>query len=194
MLSMNAPTLLNYARKGRGKHKKQWLIKTNRAWKFYLATYCWIEVLVGRIQNAHILYKVWKYWHSPMNHCLYITIASAYDIYLEFCEGLLCTFWKVENPVIYQKFREIPSSQMLSYNTVQKLYPGDHKIREVAKVVRTHQSWRVGVVTEKDFTVAKKKWRICKDITTLCFHVEKSGFVKKPLKCVRCGLEILYWF
>ena len=108
-----------------------------------------------------------------MNHCLGITIASVYDIYLEFYEGLLSTFWKVENPVTYQKFRELISSQMLSYNPVQKRYPGDHKMREVIKVVRTQQSGRVGAVTEKDSTIAKKKKRICKDITTLCFHTEK---------------------
>ena len=104
--------------KGRGKYKQQCVIEINHARKFYLATYFWIDVLDGRIQNAHIFYKVWKYWHSPINHCLDITIASAYNIYLECCEGLLCPFWKVENPVTYQKFREILSSQMILYNPV----------------------------------------------------------------------------
>ena len=109
--------------KGRGKHKQQWVVKMNHARRIYLGTYFRINVLDGRIQNAHIFYRVWKYWHSPMNHCLAITIASAYDIDLECCEGLLCPFWKVENPVIYRKFKEILSSQMLSYNPVHKCYP-----------------------------------------------------------------------
>ena len=87
------------------------------------------------------------------------------------------------------KFREILSSQMLSYNPVQKHYPGDHKMRAVTKVVRTYQSVRVGEVTEKEFSVAKNKWRVCKDINTLCFYAKKSGFVNKPLKCVWCGLD-----
>ena len=81
--------------KGRYKHKQQWVIEMNHAQKFYLATHCCIDVLDGRIQHAHIFYIVWKYWHSHMNHCLDSTIASAYDIYLECCEGLLCTFWKL---------------------------------------------------------------------------------------------------
>ena len=71
---------------------------------------------------------------------------------------------------------------MLSYNPVQKRYSGDHKMRAVTKVVRTQQSGRVGEVTEKDFAIAKKKRRICKDITTLCFHAEKSVFVKETLE------------
>ena len=62
--------------KGRGNHKHQWAIEMNHAQIIYLATYFWIDVLDGRIQNAHIFYRVCKYWHSPMKHCLAITIAS----------------------------------------------------------------------------------------------------------------------
>ena len=90
----------------------------------------------GRIQNAHILYIFCKYWHSPMSHFLAVKISSVYDIYLECCEGLLCADCKCENPVTYQKFREILSSQMLSYNKLQKRYPGDHNMRSVMEVVQ----------------------------------------------------------
>ena len=62
----------------------------------------------------------------------------------------------------------------------------------VTKVVRTQQSGRVVSLTEKDFSIANKKRRICKDITTLCFHAEKSGFVKKPLKLLWCGLDTYF--
>ena len=88
-----------------------------------------------------------------------------------------------------RNFREIFLSQMLLYNPVQKRYLGDHNMRAVTKVARTQQSGRVVEVTEKDFTVAKKKQLIFKDITALFFHAEKSGFVKKPLKCVWCGID-----
>ena len=50
----------------------------------------------------------------------------------------------------------------------------------------------MGSVMEKGFSVAKNNWEICKEITTFCFHAEKQGFVKKPLKCVQCGLEIYF--
>ena len=72
-----------------------------------------------------------------------------------------------------RKFREIILSQMVLYNPLQKRYPVDHKMREVTKVVKKQMSVTVGSVMEKDFAVAKKKKRICKDITTLCVHAEK---------------------
>ena len=72
--------------KGRGKHKQQWMIKMNNNRRIHLSTYCLIDVLDGRIQNADIFYRVWKYWHSIMNHCLAITVDSAYDIYSECCK------------------------------------------------------------------------------------------------------------
>ena len=122
--------------KGRVNYKWQWIIEMNHSRRIYLATYLWIDVLYGRIQNAHIFYKVWKYWHYPMYHCLDIKIASVYYIYLGCCEGLIYPFWKVENPVTYQNFREILQSQIISYNPLQKHYPGDHKMRAVTKVVR----------------------------------------------------------
>ena len=81
--------------KGRGKYKHQCVIEMNHDRRIYLATCCWINVLDGRIQNNHIFYIVWKYWHSTINHFLAITVAYACTIYLELCEGLLCTFWKV---------------------------------------------------------------------------------------------------
>ena len=109
------------------------------------------------VQNADIFYIFWKYCHSPINNFLSITISSAYNIYLESCEGLLCNFWGFENPVTYQKFREIISSQMISYNTLQKRYPGDYNMRSVTRVVKTQQSVTVGEIMEKDFDVAKKK-------------------------------------
>ena len=52
----------------------------------------------------------------------------------------------------------------------------------VTKVVRIQQSGSVGAVTQKYFAVAKKKRQIFKDITTQCFHAEKSGFVKETLE------------
>ena len=68
--------------KGRGKYKFQWVIEINHARRIYLATYFGIDILDGRIQNAHIFYRFWKYWNSAMNYFLDTTIASAYNIYL----------------------------------------------------------------------------------------------------------------
>ena len=62
-------------------------------------------------------------------------------------------------------------------------------MRAVTKVVKMQQSVTVGEVTEKGFSVAKKKRQICKHVTTLGVHTEKSGFLKKPLKYIWCGLD-----
>ena len=49
-----------------------------------------------------------------------------------------------------------------------------------------------GSIYGENFSVAKKKRKICKDITILCFHSERSGFVKKPLKFVWCGIDTYF--
>ena len=65
-------------------------------------------------------------------------------------------------------------------------------MRAATKVVKTQQSGTVVEGTEKEFAIAKKKRKICKDITTLCIHSEKPGFVQKPLKYVWCGLDTYF--
>ena len=65
-------------------------------------------------------------------------------------------------------------------------------MRVATKVVKTHQLVTVREVTEKYFTAAKKKRQVCKDIIKLCVYAEKSGFVKKPLKIVWCGLDTYF--
>ena len=59
-----------------------------------------------------------------MNYFLDVNIYYACDIYLECCEVFICPFCKVDNPVTYRKFGQIISSQVISYNPVQKRYPG----------------------------------------------------------------------
>ena len=104
-------------KKGRGTHKRQWVIEMSHDGGIDLAMYLWVEILDGRILNAHIFYIVWKYWHYPMNHCLAIKIYSAYDIYLEFCEDLLLLFgkfrilWYIKSSGIY--------FQLIWYCTIQ---------------------------------------------------------------------------
>ena len=59
-------------------------------------------------------------------------------------------------------------------------------------MIKTQQSGTVVEGTEKEFAIAKKKRKICKDINTLCIHSEKPGFVQKPLKYVWCGLDTYF--
>ena len=65
-------------------------------------------------------------------------------------------------------------------------------MRVVTKVVKRQKSRTAIAVTEKDFSVSNNNLRICKEITTLCVHTEKSGSVQKPLKCVWCGIDTYF--
>jgi hypothetical protein len=173
--------------KGRGNNKRSWVIEMNHARRLYLATYCWIDVLDGFIERCHIFYRVWKYWHSPMNHCLSMVIATAYDIYLECCEGGLVQEWKVENPVTFHRFRDILSNQMLQYTPLKQKYPGDAQMRSVTQMTRVKRKEKVGEYSEHDFKHARKMKRLCEDITDLCSHAMRSQTLTKARACAWCG-------
>jgi hypothetical protein len=50
-------------------------------------------------------------------------------MYLECCEGKLNAEWKIEKPMSFWRFREKLSEQMLAYNPINRLYPGDQNMR-----------------------------------------------------------------
>ena len=174
--------------KGRGANKRHWAIEMNHARRLYLALYCWVDVLDGFIERCRIFSKCWKYWHSPMNHCLIMTIVTAYGIYREVYEGKLEDTWKVDDVVSFEKFREILGSQMLNYAPMNQKYPGDEKLRAVTRLSRKQKRGKKrGGVSENDVKKARRSKRLCKDVTELCKHVKKSTSLKKPLKCAWCG-------
>jgi len=51
-----------------------------------------------------------------MNHAKALAIVTAYDMYLECCEGKLNPDWKVDKPVDFHLFRERLGTQMLKYD------------------------------------------------------------------------------
>jgi hypothetical protein len=53
---------------GQGELKHWWGIEMNHARKLYLKTYGTIDTFDKYIANANIGYRLWKYWHSTMNH------------------------------------------------------------------------------------------------------------------------------
>lgn len=174
--------------KGRGNSKQSWVIEMNHARHLYWATYCWIDILDGFIERCHIFYRVWKYWHSPINHCLSMTIATAYDIYLKCCEGsLLVQEWKVENSVTFHQFWDILSNQMLLYTPTNQKYPGDAEMRSVTQMTRIKRKEKVGECTERDFKHAQKMKRLCEDINDLCYHAIRSQPIIKARACAWCG-------
>jgi len=91
----------------------------------YLNSYSRIDSIDHMIKNCKIFYVSWKYWHLPKNHALSLAIVTAYDIYLEVCEGAINPAFTNKQPVSFFTFREILSKQMTNYDACNQLYPGD---------------------------------------------------------------------
>jgi hypothetical protein len=98
-----------------------------------------------------------------------MTIATAYDIYLECCEGRLVLEWKVESPVTFHRFWDILSNQMLQYTPLKQKYPGNAQMRSVTLMTRIKHKEKVSEYSEHDFKHAQKV---------------KKDFVKISLTCV----------
>ena len=135
--------------KSRGANKRHWVIEMNHARRLYLSLYCWIDVLDGFIEKYRIFFKCWKYWHSPINHCLSMTIVTAYEMYREVCEGKLEDVWKVDDVISFKKFRETLGSQMLKYTPMNQKYPGDERLRVVTRLSRKQRRGKKRVRYQK---------------------------------------------
>ena len=83
------------------------------------------------MKNLKLSYLSWKYWHAPMILVKAFAILTAYDMYVECCEGNLDPDWKVENQDIMSlhDFHQELSGQMLHYHPSRHLYSGDCNIR-----------------------------------------------------------------
>ena len=83
------------------------------------------------IKNTGNHYITWKYWHAPYLHAQSLGIIAAYDMYIECCEGGLDPLWAIDEKkrMTFSQFRIQLSEQMLGYNPVDNLYPGDNTFR-----------------------------------------------------------------
>jgi len=145
-----------YAQKkerGHALFKRQWAIEMKDSRQLYLNTYGKVDKIDHYIKNCNMTYRYeccscrlwllltlltffssfnhrsWKYWHAPMNHGKALAVTTAYDMYLECCEGNLNGDWKVPKPVDFHQFREKLGMQMMQYDPRKRLYLGDDKFR-----------------------------------------------------------------
>lgn len=136
--------------RGRGATRRIWGIEQNEARQVYLGTYHGVDNIDHMIKIAKIRYICWKYWHAPVNHCMSIAVIAAFDMYHECCDGGLDPEWAIpkKQRMSFSKFRQELSKQMLSYNPVLELYPGDKFFRTVTKKRKTErESIRSGLTT-----------------------------------------------
>jgi len=136
--------------RGRKKNKRKYAIEQNMARLLYLNTYSRIDSIDHMIKNCKLFYVSWKYWHSPKNHALALTIVTAYDIYLELCKGKLDKNWRVTQPVSFFTFRDILSTQMCTYDPTKQLYPGDERMRAVTQSNLKTRKRKKGVSNDGD--------------------------------------------
>jgi hypothetical protein len=181
--------------RGRGKHKRYWGIEMNDARRLYLHLYWRIDVVDHLLKNAAIFYRIWKYWHAPMNHAFAMCCVLAHSLYQECCEGAIEEEWKVPEKKIktFFEFREILSTQLLKYDPKRLKYPGDSHMRETTSVpkARRGERKRKGEISVRQFKQNKrnKSSRLCGDLQKLCVHVDSIYTLKNKGKvCAFCGL------
>jgi len=195
---------------GRGNNKRFYVIEQNAARLLYLKTYSRIDSIDHLIKNCKVGYCCWKYWHSPVNHAKSLAAVTAYDMYLEVCEGKLDTAWKVDHPCDFFTFRDILSQQMCKYDPKNQNYPGDERMRVVTQLSKKQRGEVVqagtngnnhelvssargdgsGRVTFEQFKHEKQNsTRFCYDLTKYEPHLHKLTSSKSSAKCVVCGVQ-----
>ena len=95
--------------RGRGDHKRHYVIEQNLTRLLYLKSYSRIDSIDHLIKNCKMRYNSWKYWHSPANHGKALAVTVAYDMYRECAEGVINPEWKLEDPVDFHTFRDFLS-------------------------------------------------------------------------------------
>ena len=153
------------------------------------------------IRNCHLYMRSWKYWHSAMLNGLGLGITTAYDMYLDICEGLLEDGFYTPKPLSYKQFRLLLGTQMCEYNPSKRLLPGDWKMRvcsvQKKKADQPDSPYKKRkrnpdeVVTKQQYENEKKnqqkgkKARFC-SLETLLYHQEHKKSEPHEAKCVVC--------
>ncbi len=118
-------------KQGQGNDKQVWAIEYNKIRQVYLSKYWAVDAADKMIKFCGIFYYCWKYWHSPMRHCIAIVCVAIHDMYNEICYGNLDPEWAVPQKdwlnfqVIWVKLQE----QMLKYSPINNCYKGDASMR-----------------------------------------------------------------
>ena len=195
--------------RGQGASKRLWGIEQNEARQIYLGNYYGIDNVDHMIKIAKIRYISWKYWHSPVNHCLSIAVVAAYDMYNECCDGELDPEWAIplEERMHFSTFRQTLAKQMLAYDPVRNLYPGDSSFRSVTRLTKEQRRSRnpLPTITEGSpfvdaFVDARRPLpgfdppppRLCGPLNNLQKHlssIEKKTWTKP---CEICGEKTLW--
>ena len=157
------------------------------------------------IKNTGNRYITWKYWHAPYLHAQSLGVIAAYDMYIECCEGNLDASWAIDvkNRMTFAQFRTKLSEQMLCYNPVDNLYPGDNAFRistrmpEARRKSGENGDARVGIgpsadgVTMEQYQFTLESGRLCTTVDEIREHFRSvyndKGNNRQP--CEACGTQ-----
>ena len=176
-------------KRGQGVHKKGRVVELNESRVTYLTTYGAVDGIDHLIQECCMFLKSRKYWHSAMVHIFAMAVITAYDMYLEVCEGKLNKNWHIKRPASFKEFRAQLATQMLYYSAKNGFYKGDKRMRcntQLPKRRRTKKRDMNDSVTQEQFEEAKQGPRLCGDLTEYHRHVQSYSAHKHGHKCVVC--------
>ena len=173
----------------------------NEGRQLYLKSYYRVDNLDASLEKSKMYYRSWKYWHMAMLHAKKIAVSVAYSMYIEVAEGNLDQDWKVDSPLSFWDFRDRLSKQMLEYNPINLLYPGDENMRSVTRIEKRKRIGRPYqkskdtnplFVCKEDLCeeIVKKREtdkRLCGDLTCLTSHVISTKKYKNGGVCAWCG-------
>lgn len=185
--------------------KRVYGIEQNEARETYLGHYYGCDNADHMVKTAGNRYITWKYWHAPYLHAQSIGIIAAYDMYIECCEGGLDATWAVDSKkrMTFAQFRMKLSEQMLSYNPVNKLYPGDSTFRDYIqkpKKFRSSVDGRVSSgptkegVTMEHYIAAVQSGRLCSTVEEIREHFYSvySNKGSNSTPCEVCGEKTIW--
>ena len=192
--------------RGRGNSKLWWGIEMNEARALYLAFYFGVDNIDHMISNAGIKFISWKYWHAAALHFLSMAVTSAYDMYIECCEGNLDPSWFVEEKdrASFSEFRQVLSEQMLKYDPRNDKLPGDRKFRRSTQQPKkrrggsssssTATGYDGNGLTVRNVKRAKLDNRFCNNLDEFMEHLEsaKVDSNNNSAPCQVCGAKTLW--
>ena len=126
--------------RGRGKHKRQWVIEMNEAHQLYLATYGRIDTIDQQLSKCNMYYCSWKYWHAAKLHADALAVVIAYNLYRECAtEQRARQAFGIRNDdeivvLDFHTYSDCLRSQGLTNSVVKCQYPGDSFMRAVTKM------------------------------------------------------------
>eukprot|EP00041_Stephanoeca_diplocostata_P000001 m.12926 g.12926 ORF g.12926 m.12926 type:complete len:802 (+) comp10001_c0_seq2:461-2866(+) len=133
-------TAKRFKKRGRGKNQRKWQIEWNTARALYLAHYNSIDVVDHLVQNCRLSLVSRKYWHAAKLHCDGLTIAAAFAIYNDVCDGNVGDEFVVPKArrFTFRAFREQLGRGLLQYHPANLKYLGDAALRTARQRGQRH--------------------------------------------------------